>query len=52
MTQWKMFKYLWVRSTSLLDLIEAFILRPGDLENMYYEKKFEEDMENSWKGKK
>ena len=53
MTQWKMLKYLWTKKQNKLDLIEAFIFRPGDLEKMYEEEtKFEECMENSWKGKK
>jgi len=53
MTQWKMFKYLWSRVPNKLDLIEAFIFKPGDLENMYEEEtKFEEYMKDSWKGKK
>ena len=54
MTQWHMLKYLWmIKKQSKLDLIEAFIFKPGDLENMYEEEtKFEEYMKDSWKGKK
>ena len=38
MTQWHMLKYLWmIKKQSKLDLIEAFIFKPGDLENMYEE---------------